>query len=162
MRYQVAQKMLALGGDYTVRNESGKEVFYFDGKVFSFGGKKVIVYDAHKRAVARITKKLFTFRPTYVVKRSGNISATIWKRGFTVRDAFVIDVPGINDYEVVGDYVGREYTIRRASRDDARVSKKFFGSTDSYGVDIQSGDELLLLCAVVVIDMVLYKKVKTN
>ena len=162
MRYQVSQKMLAVGGDYTVRNESGKEAFYFDGKVFNIGGKKVIVYDAHKREVARITKKLFTFRPTYVVKRNGNVSATIWKRGFTMRDTFVIDVPGINDYEVVGDYVGREYSIRRGNQTNARVSKKFFGSTDSYGVDVQSGDELLLLCAVVVIDMVLYKKVKTN
>ncbi len=152
---------MALGGDYSVKDETGREAYYFDGKVFNFGGKKIAVLDANKREVARIAKKVISFRPTFSVRRNGVTAATIRKRGFTSREKFIIDVPGSNDYEVIGDYVGHEYTIRRDSHDVARISKKFFGGTDSYGIEISSGDAVLLLSAVVVIDMVLYRRLKT-
>lgn len=161
MRYQVSQKMLALGGDFTIRDENGREAYYIDGKVFNFGGKRYIVLDSNRRQIALIRKKLFSFKPTYTVKRSGHIVASIRQRAFTVRDQFIIDVPGSNDYQVVGDYIGFEYTVKYDSRDVARVSKKFFGATDSYGVDIAGGDPLLILCAVVVIDVVLHPKLKS-
>ncbi len=161
MRYEITQKMLAVGGDYSVRDESGREAYYFDGKLFSFGGKKVVVLDSQRKEVARIVKKVLTFRPTYHVRRNGIVAAAIRKRGLTLREQFVIDVAGSNDYKVVGDYVGHEYTISRGSVASARVSKRFFGSTDSYGVEILSGDPVLLLSTVVVIDMVNYTKLKS-
>ncbi len=161
MKYQISQKILAVGGDYSVKDESGKEVFYFDGKVFNFGGKKVSILDAQRKEIAKLRKKLFSYRPSYTLKRNGVVAATIRQRGFTLRDQFIIDVPGANDYKVIGDYIGHEYTIKRGPNDVARVSKKFFGSTDSYGVKVLSGDPVLILSAVVVIDMVLFKKLKT-
>lgn len=162
MKYQITQKFMAVGGDYSVKDDTGREVYYFDGKVFSFGGKKVEVLDSNRNQVAIIKKKLFTFMPAYRVTRSGIESAVIRKRAFTFRDQFIIDIPGLNDYQVVGDYIGREYTIKRGPNDAARISKRFFGGTDSYGVEVHSGDPFLMLCAVVVIDMVLYKRTKTN
>ena len=161
MRYQVIQKMLAVGGDYTVRNEQGREIYYFDGKVFSLGGKKIVVLNEQRKEVAQIRKKVFALGPTYLLRRNGRVAAVIKKKPFTFRTQFVIDVPGTNDYTVVGDYLGHEYTIRRGSHDVARVSKRFFGSTDSYGVDVSSGDPETFLAAVIVIDIVLYKKVKS-
>lgn len=161
MKYQITQKLFALGGDYSVLDESGHEAYYFDGKVFNLFGKKVLVYDEQRKEQARIVQKPFAFHPTFRIKRNGVIAATIKKRALTVRDQFVIDVPGVNDYQVIGDYVGNEYTIRRGSVDVARVSKRFFGATDSYGVEMQGGDVVLLLCAVVVIDMVHFKQRKS-
>ena len=162
MKYLVTQKMLAMGGDYSVADEKGNEVYYFDGKVFRIGGKKVAVLDSHKKEIARIKRKLFTFRPTYILRRNGLTAATVRKRGFSRRVRFVIDVPGSNDYEIIGDFIGKEYTIKRGSTDVARVSKKFFGATDSYGVEVKSGDTMILLTAVIVVDMVLYTGLKTN
>ena len=161
MKYQISQKVLAVGGDYSVRDESGKEVYYFDGKLFNLGGKKVCVLDAQRKEVARLKKKIFSYNPSFTLQRNGIVAATIRKRSFTVRDQVIIDVPGSNDYTVIGDYIGHEYTIKRGPNDIARISKKFFGATDSYGVDVFSGDPILVLSAVVVIDMVLFKKLKT-
>lgn len=161
MKFQVSQKILAVGGDFSVRDEAGREAYYFDGKMFSLGGKKVIVLDTTRREVARIRKKLFCYSPTYAVTRNGVVAAVIRKKAFTFRDQFIIDVPGTNDYEVIGDYMGHEYTIRRGKAEVAWVSKRYFGATDSYGVEIKSGEPVVLLCAVVVIDMVLYKKRKS-
>ena len=161
MKFEVSQKALALGGDYAVRNELGKEEYYFDGKVFNFGGKKVIVLDSQRREVARIRKKLFALRPTFKITRNGIIAATIRRRWLTFRTQFTIDVPGTKDYQVVGDFIGNEYTIKLGNRDIARISKKFFGAADSYGVEISGGEIVLMLCAAVVIDMSLFKKRKT-
>jgi len=48
-----------------------------------------------------------------------------------------------------------EYTFTRAGQSVAEVSKRWFTLTDSYGVDIQEGeDDLLILASTVVIDMV--------
>lgn len=162
MKYQISQKILALGGDYTVRDERGNEAFYFDGKVFNFGGKKVAVLDSKGKEVARMSRKLLSLRTAYRIIRNRRVAAIVRRRPFTVRDQFVIDLPGSGDYHVVGDYIGHEYSIKKSGKDIARVSKKFFGASDSYGVDIASGDTLLILCAVVVIDMVLFKNLKTT
>jgi len=39
VRYLMKEKILAWGDDFTIRDESGREVFYVDGKIFSFGDK---------------------------------------------------------------------------------------------------------------------------
>ena len=158
MRFQVSQKLLALGGDFSVRDEAGREAFYFDGKLFSLGGKRVVVLDPKRKEVARIVQKPLSFTPTYRVKRNGVVAATIKKRRFSLRDTFLIDVPGTNDFQVVGGYIGFEYTIRRGAIEVARISKRFFSSNDSYGVEVHHGDPVLLLCAVIVIDLVLFKR----
>lgn len=158
MKFQVSQKLMAVGGDFSVRDDAGKEVYYFDGKLFSLGGKRVIVLDGQRKEVARIVQRPFSFSPTYRVRRNGRVAATIKKRRFTVRDQFIIDVPGTNDYQVVGDYLGFEYGIRKGGVEVARISKRFFSSSDSYGVEVHHGEPVLLLCAVVVIDMVLFKQ----
>ncbi len=157
MIYQLTQKLLAVGDDFTVKDESGREAYYIDGKAFTFG-KKFAVIDNMKREVAFVSQKRFSFRPTYRVKRDGKIAAVITKKRMGFRPQFYIDIPGTNDYTIVGDFVGHEYTIKRQAGDAARISKRFFGGTDNYGVDIQSGDPVLILCAVVVIDLVLYHK----
>ncbi len=156
MQYKVTQAFMAFGDDFSVQDQSGREVFYFDGKLFNFGGRKIRVLNEQKREVGRLAQKLFAFSPTYRVIRNGIVAAQI-KRKRSVREKYIIDVPGTNDYEIVGDVVGHEYTIRRGSQEVARISKKFFGATDSYGVEVNGGDAFLMLSAVVVIDMIRFR-----
>jgi uncharacterized protein YxjI len=39
MRYLLRQKMISWGDDDTVKDESGRDVFFIDGKVFTLGNK---------------------------------------------------------------------------------------------------------------------------
>jgi uncharacterized protein YxjI len=49
-----------------------------------------------------------------------------------------------------------EFTFSRSGRVVAVASKQFFSWTDTYGVDIENGeDDVLILASAVVIDMVL-------
>ena len=78
------------------------------------------------------------------------------KHLFTLfRCKFTVDVPGPDDLEAEGSFLDMEYTFARAGKTVAEVSKRWFSFTDTYGVDIDGGeDDVLILASTVVIDMI--------
>ena len=71
------------------------------------------------------------------------------------RHRFTVDVPGPDDLEAQGSFLDHEYTFERRGRRSPRVSKRWFSLSDSYGIDIDDGeDDVLILAAAVVIDLV--------
>jgi uncharacterized protein YxjI len=63
-------------------------------------------------------------------------------------------VPGPDDLEAEGDFLEHEYEFNREGRAVARVSKQWFSWSDTYGVDIAEGEDVVLILAgTVVIDM---------
>jgi len=65
-----------------------------------------------------------------------------------------VDVPGPGDLEAKGDFLDHEYTFFRGDQPVAAVSKAWFSWTDTYGVDVNPGeDDILILAATVVIDL---------
>lgn len=57
MRYMMRQRILSWGDDYSIKDADGQEVYYIDGKVFSFGNKLSIL-DRSGVALAQINRKL--------------------------------------------------------------------------------------------------------
>ena len=157
MRYVMKEKILSWGDDFKIRDESGRDVFYVDGKVFSFGDK-LSFKDASGNEVALIDQKMLAIGPTYEIFRGGSRVAVVKKKLFTlVRNRFTIDVPGPNDLEAVGNFIDKDYTFMRGDREVARVSKKWFRMADTYGVDVAPGeDAVLILASAVVIDLVMH------
>lgn len=155
MRYQMKQKILSWGDDFTIRDADGNKAYHIDGKVFSFGDK-LIFQDADGKQLARIEQKLLSFGPTYDIYRDGEHAARVKKKVFTFfRDKFYVDVPGPDDLEVSGSILDREYRFERHGKTVATVSKTFFSWRDSYGIDIAQGeDDVLILACAVVVDMV--------
>ena len=57
------------------------------------------------------------------------------------------------EYEVKGNIVDHEYTFKRDGRDVAEVSKRWFRVRDTYGVEIEPGEnDVLILAATVAVD----------
>lgn len=154
MKYAIKQKAIAIGEDFSIYDELGKEAYYVDGHALSIG-KKLVVYDSRKREVARIRQRLFALRPTFVIYENGSRSAVV-KKTLGLRPRFVIDIPGTRDYTVTGNFVLHEYRFVRDRREVAVVSKQFFATTDTYGVDINGGGIVLILCTAIIIDLVLH------
>jgi len=154
MRYVMKEKILSWGDDFRIRDESGRDVFYVDGKVLSFGDK-LSFQDMAGNELALIDQKLLSIGPTYEIYRGGAKVAVVKKKLFTLlRNRFTIDVPGPNDLEAKGDFINKDYTFERNGREVARVSKKWFRMTDTYGVDVAPGeDDVLILASAVVIDL---------
>jgi uncharacterized protein YxjI len=155
MRYVMRQKIFCLGDDFAIKDEHGREAFYVDGKVFTLR-KTLSFLDAKKNEVARIVKRIISIGPVYdVYDGAGRQVATVSKKLFTLfRCKFSIDVPGPNDYEAVGSFIDHDYRFERGGKTVAWVSKKWFRLTDTYGVEVNDGeDPVLLLASTVVIDL---------
>jgi uncharacterized protein YxjI len=159
-KYIVKQRIIAFGEDFDIRDEHGNKLYFVDGMAFSFG-HNLAVRDMKRNEIARIKQKLMTFAPTYRIMRRGQQIAIVKKRLFTIRNTFLIDVPGPNDYKVVGNLLLHNYKIYRGKIEVARVSKKIIAVRDSYGIEInENEDHILLLCSAIIIDMVLHNKKK--
>lgn len=155
MRYQMKEKFLSIGNDFRIKNESGDDLFYVDGKAFAIGDK-LSFQDMRGNEVAFIRQKLLALGKTYEIYRDGNLAAVVKKHLFTLfRCKFSVDVPGPDDLEATGNFLEHEYTFRRGNRDVATVSKRWFSWTDTYGIDIAAGeDDVLILASAVVIDQI--------
>jgi uncharacterized protein YxjI len=154
MRYVMRQKFLSWGDDFTIQDETGQDVFYVDGKVFSLGNQ-LSFQDMPGNELAFIRQKLLAWGPTYEIYRRGELQAIVKKALFTLFQCrFSVDVPGPDDLEATGDLLDHEYSFTRGGRTVATVSKRWFSWADSYGVDIAEGeDDILILASTVVVDM---------
>src|SRR4051812_47234712 len=128
-RYQMRQKWLSVGDDYTVADESGQKRYYIDGRGFSLGSK-LAFQDMDGNELAFISQKLLSWGPTFEIYRGGQLVAVIKKSLFTLfRAEFTVDVPGPNDLVAQGNFWDYEYHFTRGSQPVAQVSKAFFSLT---------------------------------
>ena len=158
MRYVMKEKIVSWGDDFKIRDDSGRDVFYVDGKVFSFGDKLSFRDVRTKQELAVIDQKLLSIGPTYEIYRGGQKVAVVKKKLFTLlRNRFTVDVPGPDDLEAQGSFLEHEYTFTRHGRTVGEVSKKWFSWTHTYGVDVAPGeDDVLILASAVVIDLCMH------
>jgi len=154
MRYLMRQKWLSLGDDFYIKDGLGRDVFFVDGKAFSFGAQ-LSFQDLAGNELAFIKQRLLTWGPTYEIHRGGQLQAVVTKELFSFFNCrFTVDVPGPDDLEAEGDFLDHEYIFRLPQGPVASVSKQWFTLTDTYGVEIAEGqDDILILAATVVIDM---------
>jgi uncharacterized protein YxjI len=153
------EKLIAMGQDFVIQDESGRDAWFVDGKAFSFGDK-LVFKDMSGNELARIEQKLLAWGPTYEIYRGGQQVATVKKSLFTLfRSRFSVDVPGPDDLEAQGDFLDHEYTFTRGGQTVAQVSKRWLSLRDTYAIDVAPGeDDVLLLACAVVIDMASHKE----
>ena len=163
MRYVMRERILSWGDDFKIKDEDGRDIYFVDGKVFSFGDK-LSFRDMDGKELARIDQKLLSLGPQYEIVRDGETVAVVRKHLFTLfRARFTVDVPGPDDLEATGDFLDHEYAFERGGRAVARATKKWVRLSDTYTVDIDQGeDAVLILAAAVVIDLVSHPDQKND
>ncbi len=155
MRYIMRERILAWGDDFTIKDSDGRDAYFIDGKVFSFG-HKLSFKDMQGNELAHIDQQLLSIGKQFEILRGGETIARVKKKLFTpFRAKFTVDVPGPDDLEAQGNFLDHEYVFERNGKEVARVSKSWFSLSDTYGIDVQPGeDDVLILAAAVVIDLV--------
>ena len=162
MKYVIKEKFWAFGNDFAISSDSGEPQFVVDGKAFSWGDK-LSFQDTKGNELAFISQKLLSWSPKYEIYREGNLFAEVVKEFSWFNKKFTLDIPGPNDYTIDGSFWAHEYTFSRMGSVVANVSKKRWGFTDSYGVDISDGEDIVsILCSVIVIDQVLHDEKNKN
>jgi uncharacterized protein YxjI len=163
MRYVMKQKLWALGNDFTIKDDQGRDHFFVDGKAFSIGDQ-LSFQDMQRNELAYIRQKILSWGPTYEIHRGGRLFAIVKEHLWTfMKYRFNVDVnadgPSPDDLEIEGDFWAHEYAFTRGGRQVAQVSMQWFSWTDTYGVDVNPGeDDALILACTVVVDMVTQKR----
>jgi uncharacterized protein YxjI len=147
------EKLASFGDDFWIENGAGQRAFKVDGKALRLR-ENLKIRDAQGREVAEIQEKVVRIKDTMDIERGGRAIATVKKALVTpLRGRFSVNVPGGADMDVQGNILGHEYSIDQGGRQIAEVSKKWFRLRDTYGVDIQPGqDDALILAITVVVD----------
>lgn len=163
MRYVIKQKWLSIGDKYYIKDENGDDVFFVKGRALSFGDK-LSFQDMDGNELAFIAQKLLSWGPTYHVYIRGEHYATVKKKLFTLlRCKFEVDIPGPDDLLAQGSLLDHEYSFTRHGDAVAHVSKKWFSWTDTYGIDINPGeDDILILASAIVIDLACHNQSKSS
>ena len=152
IRYQMREKLIAIGDDYWIEDEEGNRAFRVNGKAVRFRDT-FILEDPGGDEVAKIQERKLTVRDKMLIERSGLPDATVKKALVGIRDRFAIDVDGGEDMRAKGNFVDHEYEIERDGDTIATVSKRWFRVRDTYGVEVVPGeDDALVLAITVCID----------
>jgi uncharacterized protein YxjI len=150
-RYQMREKLMSIGDDFWIEDESGQRAFKVDGKAVRIRDTFVL-RDAAEQEAAKIQERKARMRDTMEIERPGG-NATVHKALVGVRDRFKIDIDGGPDMSAHGNIVDHEYQIERDGDTVATVSKRWFRVRDSYGVEIEPGqDDAMILAIAVCVD----------
>ena len=152
--YQMRQKMVAIGDDFWIENDRGEKVYKVDGKALRVR-QTLIIEDRGGQELYKIQERMLRVKDSMEVEDpSGHQIAMVKKALITpVRDRWTVKIKGGPDLEVKGNILDHEYTIGEGRDKVAEVSKKWFRIRDTYGVEIEPGqDDVLILAVTACID----------
>lgn len=153
-RYQMRQKMVAIGDDFWIENSAGQKVFKVDGKALRV--RQTLVFeDARGNALCKIQERMLRVKDSMEIEGPNGEQLAMVKKALIspVRDRWVVKIKGGQDLEVKGNILDHEYSIGEGRDKVAEVSKKWFRLRDSYGVEVETGqDDIVILAVAVCID----------
>jgi uncharacterized protein YxjI len=150
-RYRLRQKMLSIGDDFWIEDGDGERVFRVDGKALRLR-KTFYLEDLEGRHLCTIQKRVMHVRDTMEIEGpEGDRMALVHKALISpLRERWKIDVEDGSDLEAQGNIVDHEYEIEADDRKVAHVSKRWFRMRDTYGVEMATDQNPVLLLAVTV------------
>jgi uncharacterized protein YxjI len=154
-RYQMTQRMLSIGDDFWIENERGEKVFKVDGKALRVR-QTLIFEDRTGRELCKIQERMLRVKDSMEIEGPGGERLAMVKKALItpLRERWTLNVRGGPDLDIQGNFLDHEYRIEQGPRKVAEVSKRWFRLRDSYGVEIESGQEdILILAATVAVDM---------
>ena len=152
--YTMREKMFAIGDDYWIEKD-GDKAFKVNGKALRIRDTLVLESPGGDELFTIQEKKL-SIRDKMEVERDGQTVATIKKALVSpLRDRYSIEVEGGDDMEVKGNILDHEFEFERGGHKVAEASKRWLRVRDTYGIEIQPGQEdaLILACTVCIDQM---------
>jgi uncharacterized protein YxjI len=152
MKYQMRQKIAAVGDDSWIEDEHGAKVYKVNGKAMRMRDTFVLE-DPSGTEVAKIQERKLHVRDTMAIERDGKKIAEVHKRLVGFRDRLKVDLDGGHELTVKGKLGDHEYAIKGEQGKVAEISKKWFRVRDTYGIDIEPDqDDALIIAITVAVD----------
>ena len=154
-RYKIRQKMFSIGDDFWIENQQGQRVFKVDGKALRLR-KTLIFEDMSGDKLCQIQERWLPIRETMAIDGPDGEQIAVVKKALIapLRDRWSVNVKNGPDLDVQGNILDHEYAIKQGWNKIAEVSKRWLSLTDTYGVEIDDGqNDILILAVAVAIDM---------
>ena len=151
--FQMREKLASFGDDFWIE-KGGQKVYKVDGKAARVRDTLNFL-DRSGNVLAKIQEKKVRVKDSMEVEGPGGGQLAVIKKAIVspVRDRYTVKIKAGPDLEVQGNILDHEYTIGEGRDKVAEISKKWFRVRDSYGVDIEQGqDEIIILAVTVCID----------
>jgi uncharacterized protein YxjI len=152
-RYQMREKIFAIGDDFWIETDEGRRAYKVNGKALRIRSTFVIENPSGDELL-KIQEKKLSIRDRMRIERGGETVATVKKALVSpLRHRFTIDIERGGELKVKGNIVDHEYEIERDGRKIAEVSKRWFRVRDTYGIEIAEGEnDALILATTVCLD----------
>ena len=150
-RYQMREKMISIGDDFWIENGAGQKVFKVDGKALRI--RETLQFeDRQGHMLCQIQEKKLRVKDSMKVESPNGEQLAMVKKALIspVRDRFTVKISDGPDLEVKGNILDHEYKIGEGRDKVAEVSKKWFRIRDTYGVEIEPGQNDIIILAVTV------------
>ncbi|HSN78473.1 MAG TPA: LURP-one-related family protein [Anaerolineae bacterium] len=149
--YQMQQKMFSIGNDFWIENDRGEKVYKVDGKALRVRST-LILEDAHGKEVAKIQERMLRIKDSMEIEdANGNQIGMVKKALITpIRERWVVKIKNGPDLDVQGNILDHEYTIGEGRDKVAEVSKKWFRLRDSYGIEVEAGQDPGVILAIAI------------
>jgi uncharacterized protein YxjI len=158
-RYRMRQKLVSFGDDFWIENDQGEKVYKVDGKMLRIRDT-LFFEDRSGNKLAKIQAKVLRIKDSMEIEdENGRQLAMVKKALITpLRDRWVVKMGDGPDLDVQGNILDHEYDISEGRDKIAEVSKKWFRLRDTYGVQIEPGqNDIVLLAVTVAIDMMAHE-----
>jgi uncharacterized protein YxjI len=150
MRYLVRQRIMSFAANFWITDEGGNEVFYVDGHALQFR-KTFELTDRSGAVVAVIRQQLFRLRAAMDIERDGAVIATVRRANFSpFRHRYEVTLADGTVLEAAGSFSDMNWELAAPDRVVGRISRQWFKVRDTYGVEVEPGEDAALVIAIAV------------
>jgi len=153
--YKMRERLISIGDDFFIENQDGDRVFKVNGKALRVR-ETLIFEDLQGHELCKLQAKVLRVKDSMEIEGPNGDPLGMVKKALIapLRDRWVVKIGNGPDLDVQGNILDHEYTIEEGRNKLAEVSKRWFRLRDTYGVEIEPGqDDVLILAATVAIDL---------
>ncbi|MCB0003040.1 MAG: LURP-one-related family protein [Anaerolineae bacterium] len=149
------EKLVSIGDDSWIENDRGEKVYKVDGKALRLRNT-LILEDRSGQELAKIQTKVVRIKDTMEIEGPNGETLGVVKKALItpVRERYTVKIGNGPDIDIQGNILDHEYKFEIGRDRVAEVSKKWFRIRDTYGVEIDPGqNDVVILAATVALDM---------
>lgn len=148
-RYQMREKLVAIGDDYWIENSVGEKVFKVDGKALRMR-QTLLFEDRSGRELVKIQERMLRVKDSMEIEDARGQRVAMVKKALIApfRDRWTVQMNNGAELEAQGNVLDHEYTLSDGRNKVAEVSKKWLRIRDTYSVEIEPGQEDVLILAI--------------
>jgi uncharacterized protein YxjI len=150
MRYLVQERIFSFTADFWIEDENGDRAFFVDGKALHLR-ETFELRDASGEIRALIRKRLFAMRETMDIEDGGGVIATVRPAFFSpIRHRYEVSLADGSRLEATGNFADKDWQLTRDGQLAGRISRQWFRIRDTYGVEVEPGEDDALIIAIAV------------